>query len=556
MRLLARALDLLCAIFLAVWILGGIPWGDRWILTHGADPRRAALLVAGSMWMVPWLRERSWILKACFTFWDKLQEARVRWIVLGFLTVWSILLGIFQTYALRYTLYDVGIYHQVIWNLAHGNGFASTLSSTGSYLLDHLSISYILLVPFFWLSGSNPATLAVLHALLAWGGVLAWLWLIEQMDRISPERRNRIAAGVLVFFASFESLWANFRWGFHDTALSFFVQSWAFAIWFGAGKTWRMRALSAALLAVSAFSKEILLLDVGLFFALWGLGFFISNKKPFAVGAGLVSVFLFLGFVAFQSVSSPAKKNYFLRYYSYLGDNLGDFLQTALTRPWVIGQTVGWGALAGYVITLLGPFIAMPLLTKWTYPSSAGAPEIQKVPARLWLLAVLPSVASGALSSWTPHRSAGFHHVFDIWPVVILLSVLFLANIPSKRWILAWTYLSLLTISQDPWGQMREYFNGTRLAGPAREMLARIPNDGWIMADDNVGPWLARRAEINRFPERELFPERCPDYLVFEGRTEEQAQERVAEELADCTGLYSESERDEATQWSVLTKVR
>jgi hypothetical protein len=357
--------------------------------------------------------------------------------------------------------------------------------------------------------------------------------MIARMDRLAREKRDRLAAGTLLFFIAFESVWANFRWGFHDTALSFFAQSWAFALWFGGAKSPRGRALAIILLGVSAFSKEILLLDVGLFFGLWALGFAFDRKRRPAIACGLTTVALFVTFVAFQSIKGPTRKNYFERYYAYLGENLGDFLATALTRPWVIGQTVGWLELAAYALTLIGPFLAMPFFAQWSYPSSKGAPEIQKLPPRLWKLAVLPSIASAALSTWDPHRKAEFHHVFDIWPVLILLTLLYLAKAKAKGWLFAWVMLAALTLRQDPMGQLREYTRQAREAQPLRAAMRAIPADGWVMASDNAGPWLANRPETTRFPERDLWPERCPQYILLEADPE-RARAEIERELPDC----------------------
>ncbi len=556
--MLAKALDALCLMFAAIWLAGGIPWpfpsGDRWVLAHGADPRRAALLIAAVIWLVPSLRASSLVMRIAYRAWDWLLFPANRWRVLSGLALLSIVLGILQTYAVRYTLYDVGIYHQVIWGLARGDWSTSTISNTGNYLLyDHLSLSYLLLVPFFWLTGSHPATLPVLHALLAWGGVAAWIWMVEGFDRVASERRQRIAAGTLVFFAAFESLWANFRWGFHDTAISFCALSWAFAIAFRKGKEPRARLAVCALLLVAAFSKEIILLDVGILAAIWGVGFALSGRRPPAIGAGLATIACFAAFFAFQAADSPTRKNYFERYYAYAGDSMGDLIVTALTRPWVVGQNVGWGELMGYFVTLLGPFLAMPLLARWSYPSSSGAPEIQKIPPRLWLLATVPSLASAVLSTWPYHRRADFHHVFDIWPFLLLLTILYLSKTRSKRWILAWAFLALLTMKQDPWGQLREYGRGAIEAAPLREAFAKIPAEGWVMAEDNTGPWLARRRETTRYPERVLFGDRCPDWLVLQ-REPELVRTYLERDLPDCVDLYLDSAPVEVNGWRVYQR--
>jgi hypothetical protein len=58
----ARIYDVLVALCVAIWLGGGIPWGDRMLLHHGADPRRAALIVG---FLGAWFFKR--LSPKCFT---------------------------------------------------------------------------------------------------------------------------------------------------------------------------------------------------------------------------------------------------------------------------------------------------------------------------------------------------------------------------------------------------------------------------------------------------------------------------------------------------------
>jgi uncharacterized membrane protein len=101
-------------------------------------------------------------------------------------------ISVLQCLSLRTPLYDVGLFHQVIWGLAHGYGFSSSISGAGNFLLDHFSPSLVLLVPAFWLSASSALTLLVIQPLLVFGGVAAWIWLAETLEI------NVLAASVTV----------------------------------------------------------------------------------------------------------------------------------------------------------------------------------------------------------------------------------------------------------------------------------------------------------------------------------------------------------------------
>ena len=59
-------------------------------------------------------------------------------------------LSLVRHYTFHSSLYDLGIFHQVLWNTAHGRPFASSIKHM-SYLGDHLSPSFALLAPLEWL---------------------------------------------------------------------------------------------------------------------------------------------------------------------------------------------------------------------------------------------------------------------------------------------------------------------------------------------------------------------------------------------------------------------
>src|SRR5207248_1273353 len=97
--------------------------GGRLWLKHGADPRRAALLLGAVLVCVPMLRKRSWVARGVEWSARELERNRpLRWALLGFGMAWACALGALQALALRYPLWDVGIFHQILWNLSHGNG--------------------------------------------------------------------------------------------------------------------------------------------------------------------------------------------------------------------------------------------------------------------------------------------------------------------------------------------------------------------------------------------------------------------------------------------------
>jgi len=92
---------------------------------------------------------------------------------------------------LRHTTYhsfgpDLGIFDQVFWNTTHGRFFESTMSLSQpephSYLADHFSPAYLLLMPAYALI-PRPETLLVLQTLFLAAGV----WPLYLLTRLMLE---------------------------------------------------------------------------------------------------------------------------------------------------------------------------------------------------------------------------------------------------------------------------------------------------------------------------------------------------------------------------------
>lgn len=555
----ARIYDLLIALLVAIWLGGGIPWGARTLLRHGADPRRAALIVG---FVGAWLFKRfepdafysSRVIRWARIALDRLREPVVRAAVLGGCAAWAIALGVAQTMALRAPLYDVGIFHQILWGLSHGYGFLSTVSKAGNFLLDHLAPSLALLTPVYWLTGSSPLTLAIVQPLLLYGGVAAWVYLASRVPGAKPELRAELAAAATVFGISFDSLWGNLHWGFHENTIAFCALSWAFALLFpylhdaiidpwatGAIETAAIQAnerpskklVIVACLLVAAGSKEILLVDVACVFFVWAVLEFLQAQddrvgRGSTLAAALFSMagVLLLVFLGYESVHHPADKNYFERYYSYLGHDFSGVASSLVSSPGAVARTIGLGTILHYAVSVFLPWFFLPLF--WG-----------QGPDRLWLLALAPSFLSAALASYPPLRSLDFHYALELWPLLAALTILQLARLRSKSLIWAWAGLSLLMMDHDPWGALRENIADARRLAPVREELVSTPLDLSVMADDLAGPWISGRPMIARWPDLDLFGHSCPKLLIarVDDRGQSLDQPPVLEVLKRCSTL-------------------
>jgi uncharacterized membrane protein len=396
-------------------------------------------------------------------------------------------------------MYDVGLFHQILWSLAHGYGFTSTISGAGNFLNDHYSHSLVFLVPFYWIAGSSPLILGILHPLLIFGGAAAWLFLAERLPGVAIERRNRIACATVIFILGFDSLWGNLRWGFHENSISFFALSWAFALFFSR----RAQPLVILpLLLISAGAKEILLLDVALVLLIWSALNFRRPRWQLSLSI-FTALILIAQFIAFEKAPHPEAKNYFHRYYGYLGADLESFLNTLIHSPTKVVQTVGGLELLKYLKAVLLPWLALPFFL--------GSESV-------WLFVICPSFLSAALATYPPLRHASFHYVLELWPIMACLTVVAFGRIKSRPWLIwVWAFLALLAMDHDPWGEIRDFYHEALNRSSVRAEMASTSELDSVSADERSGTWLAGRLRVTRWPDVSAFAGQCPDWVWLDG---------------------------------------
>ncbi len=511
-----RLLDLLIFVLLAIAFLGGIRFRGHLYFKHSADLRRVAigLGVVGYFFLIQ-SKEKSFFLKGARRVAEKLSLPRVRKICIVTGLFLAVALSVQRAFAMRVTLYDVGIFHQILWSLVNGFGFHSTISGAGNFLLDHFSPSLIFLTPFYALTQSSPLILPVIHPLLLFGGGIAWIYLASRVKNTPDVLRQKLAAATTVFVFSFESLWANLKWGFHENSIAFFSLSWAFALFFSESSKslFKKNALILTLFLIAAGSKEILLLDVSIALMCWAVISKRRNKEWkvlfFSLFLGMISVGLFLGFIYFEKMVHPTDKNYFNRYYAYLGDNLNEFFLNLFRSPLSIFHAVGAKELIHYFFTVFSPWLFLPFLWK------------RKDSQNLWLLVALPSFASAALATYPPLRKSNFHYVLELWPVLACLSVVKLGEKKSSNWLWLWALLALFRMDSDPLSDFRELRETSIHSQKIRERLLSLPLDAAITADELAGTWISNRKWIMRWPETFLLPNQCPQYIVLRDKFKE-----------------------------------
>jgi hypothetical protein len=330
-----------------------------------------------------------------------------------------------------------------------------------------------------------------------------------------------LAAATTLFALSFDSLWGNIRWGFHENAIAFFCTSWAMALLFVRERDtneilrWVRRLAVLLLLLVSAGSKEILLLDIGLVLLCWAF-LELKEKSFFSVVLAVLAFALFTKFVHFERLPHPADKNYFDRYYSYLGHNLKEFFQTLFGSPERIIEVIGARELFKYFRTVFLPWLFLPFLTAgliW-FRRRTVTKEFAKIGYLPWIIALIPSFASAALATFPPLRRANFHYVLELWPILAPLTVLTLAMFRSPYLIWGWALFSMVQMDHDPIADFREYRQEAIKMEWVRNKIQELPIEASVVAEDLAGTWIAGRKNVTRWPETVILPNQCPEFII------------------------------------------
>lgn len=120
--------------------------------------------------------------------------------------------------AQNYLMSDYGVYTNTIYNLAHGNGFKFMFEH--SYLKTHLSFSFILLVPLFWLFRTPLLLIFVQWAFLLGGTMI--MYRIMRRLKVSM----LLTSMVLFFVSAFYMTQSVMLSEFHGVSAYYILLPW------------------------------------------------------------------------------------------------------------------------------------------------------------------------------------------------------------------------------------------------------------------------------------------------------------------------------------------
>jgi uncharacterized membrane protein len=263
-----------------------------WSLTHGVGA--ALLITLLAVALQRWSPE-SWETSFSVRHGARLAEAwrraverspaLVLWVTAALVGTGLSYVSCLRHWAVETHGYDLGIFTNALWNLAHGNGYLSSIKGGINLFEDHQSPTFWALAPLFWLL-PRPETLLFAQGLGLAAGGPALYYLTR---RRFGEQHWAPAVLPWVYWAYLPMRNAN-AFEFHPEVFMLPLFLWAF-VGFGSPRPWG-KALGVLALAGALGAKEsapVVATGIGIAWALSG-----PRRWPgIALAAAGVAVFLF-----------------------------------------------------------------------------------------------------------------------------------------------------------------------------------------------------------------------------------------------------------------------
>jgi len=255
------------------------------------------------------------------------------------------------------TGYDLGIYDQTIWNLAHGRIWMTTLVYETNGYYDHFEPILALIVPFYWLWSDVRVLLIVQSVALGLGSLPIYLY-ARRLFR-GWEHGNALALVIAAAYLAYPALHnANLN-DFHEVSL--LPPLLGFALY---GLLTGRRRVTWVFLALCLMVKE----DFSVTFLMFGLYIIAFRPAGFRrregaiVAAVALAWMLLVLYVLYPAATRGMPYPFVARRYPWLGDSPESAARVLLTRPWIMLPYLTQTPKLLFVLRLMGPLLFLPLL--------------------------------------------------------------------------------------------------------------------------------------------------------------------------------------------------
>jgi uncharacterized membrane protein len=382
--------------------------------------------------------------------------------------------------------FDMAIYDQSFWQIAHGRGFTTVrgLPIWGH----HINLVAYLYAPFYWL-GAGPSFLMVSQAIvLGLGGLPAYL---IARDRFRSEWIGCAFAFAFLGYAPIQFIaWANF----HPEALV--ITPLLFAWWFASRRAWR--AYGIALLLALSTREDTALAVMMLGAVLVAIGFtarrsarrsmWLAGWATLVIGAVWYAVCTRIVLPHFNYGLDPF---YIAMFYSEWGKDMPSVITTMVRNPGRVAEAAVKEDRLEFYKGLLAPLGGLPLL---------GLPLL--VMAAPQLLASVTGSTEYARSIWYQYTSV---MIAPIMIAAIEGTAWTVRRVSWRKvlalWLVVSTVVTNLTWSPSPIGDKYWFWiRNNPIKATMDRAVALIPPDAPVTATYTFLPHLSQRQRAYDWP--------------------------------------------------------
>lgn len=384
--------------------------------------------------------------------------------------------------------FDLGIFEQSFWNTLRGQVMFNNFENA-NHLSVHFSPFLFLLVPLYAIA-PGPYPLLILQA-VALGSAAFPLYRL-----VAAQTNRRTAFVASLAYLLMPSLHGLNLFDFHEVAFAVPAFLWTLER-IQAGR----RSQAAVALAVAASTAESMVIAVA------GVGCFLLLNRPSRRFGGMILLASTLYFLLVSSVLMPALGGKIYRFdrYATLGASPAAIVQTIVTRPQLVWQTVTHPEKLKYLGRLLAATAALPLLAPAT------------------LIMLVAGLAQNLLTDYSPQFTGAYQYDAIIIPFLMLgvaqgWQLIFRRlrkSVPSLQWLAvgaslaAFIWWSPLGLRAYPWRQF-QIDDRARALAAIRDAL---PPNAKVAAATNLVPHLTHRDGVWMLG---FEPSGLPDLIVID----------------------------------------
>lgn len=417
------------------------------------------------------------------------------------------LLSVTQHRALGSSIFDLGLYDNILWHTSRGDLLASSFIRGGSHVSAHVDPILALIAPLYWFAPGSETALAVQSFWLATAAVPAWLLCRHHLGR--PWLSVLFAATLLLYPAMHG---ANL-YDFHSLTLAAPTVLWLlFAL---ETRRWKLFGGALVLLLLTREDLSLLTCFVGAYAVLSGR----ARRVGLATIGLALAYFLFVKIVVMPDAGifmKDSKEAYGYAYYyvDLIPEGRGGLralLASLLTNPIFVLKHVFTEPKILFFLKLFGPLLCLPFL------------------AHRGKVMMLYGFAFLFLASRAPVFSTHFQYPVVLFPIAFALTPLALAELDRSRLVsffvldarrlvpalLVGVFVSGATLSAKygallPSDAFRGGFTRLNRTLDSRQteryaflsaQLAEIPPDASISASQRVGAHASSREKAAMFPD-------------------------------------------------------